>query len=131
MKITEPYILKELKARIDSAYGLALDNVFGCEIPVLVEFEYDRDEDEPPQVRQMVVKCAQDFTLGSDFFALVIKQGADITAMLTIVDESEIEEELHKRMAAREADDNEAALQHEASLRKDERGNREAFFDNY
>lgn len=130
MKYTENIVLQELKARIDSAYGSAIDNVYGCEIPVLVEFEYDRDEGEPPQVRQMVVKAAQDFSLGSDFFQLVIKQGADLNAMLTVVDESMIEEEMHKRMAARAADENEAALEHEASQRLDIRlhtGNRSHF----
>lgn len=101
MKHIEPYLIPELKARIDNQYGVALDNVFGCEIPVLVEFEYDRDEDEPPQVRQMVVKAAQDWTLGADFFELVIKQGADITQMLDVQAESKVEQAMLDRMEAR------------------------------
>jgi hypothetical protein len=124
MKNTETYVIEELRARIDNMYGVALDNVFGCDIPVLVEFEYDRDEDEPPQVRQMVVKCAQDCTLGADFFELVIKQGADITSMLTAQDESKIEAELHKRMAAHAAEHNEQMDEHEAAQRIAERASR-------
>jgi hypothetical protein len=116
MKNFEPYVIPEMKARIDNQYGVAFDNVFGCDIPVLVEFEYDRDEDEPPQVRQMVVKAAQDFVLGSDFFDLVVKQGADITDMLDVSDESAIMDELHKRMAARAVDDNEAMRLHLAGV---------------
>lgn len=109
MKHVEPWIIPELKARIDNVYGTSLDNVYGYDVPALVEFEYDRDEDEPPQVRQMVVKCAQDFVLDSDFAQLVIKQGANLNDAITAADESAIEDEIHKRMAARDASDNESA----------------------
>lgn len=121
MKHTEPYLIDELKARIDNFYGVGIDNVYGTDIPVLVEFEYDRDEGEPPQIRKMTVKAAQDWTLGTDDFELIVKQGADIAAMLTAQQETKIEAEMHKRYSAYAASENEAALEHEASQRKVER----------
>lgn len=99
MKNIEPWIIPELKARIDNLFGASIDNVYGCDVPALVEFEYDAGDDvDAPMIRQMVVKCAQDWTLGADFFELVIKQGADITPMLDLHTENKIEQAMLDRM---------------------------------
>lgn len=111
-----PYLIPELKARIDNCYGVSLDNVYACDVPVTVEYEYDRDEDEPPQVRRMVVKCAEDWTLGSDDFQLIIKQGANLNNAITAADENAIEDAIHKRMEKIRVDENEAMHLHRAGL---------------
>lgn len=122
MKNIEPFVISELKARIDNQYGASVDNVYGCEIPALVEFEYDAGDDiDPPQIRQMVVKCAQDWTLGADFFELVMKQGADLTPLLDVQTETKIEQAMLDRMEKAIKEAAADALEDEAAQRLAER----------
>lgn len=110
MKHQMNYTIPEMKARVSNVFGVALDSVFGCDVPVVVEYEYDTDPDEPAQVRQMVVRAAQDWTLGSDDFELVIKKGANLNNAIQVADESAIEEAIHKHMKAIADDESEASL---------------------
>lgn len=110
MKHMEQLVLPELEVKITDVFRITFATAYGMNVPVAVEFEYDRDEDELPQVRQMVVRCAQPFTFEADEMELIAKQGCELTSYLTDQQTDAIEEEIHKRMAAHAADDNDAAL---------------------
>jgi hypothetical protein len=69
----------------------------------------------------MVVKCAQDWTLGADFFELVIKQGADLTPMLDLHTENKIEQAMLDRMEKALKEAAADALEDEAAQRLAER----------
>lgn len=132
MKQTAPYVIEEMKANLTNIYGASIDSVYSMDVPVTVEFEYAAGDDiDPPQVRQMAVKCAQDWTLGTDGYVLIINQGTDITQMLDVATESKIEQAMIDRMAAQAADENEAAQLHAAGGHKGDRSTHEAYFDNY
>lgn len=116
MKTTELYTLPELTIAIADLFGTVRESAYAMDVPVLLTFEYERDEDEPPQILQLVVTCAQEVSLGANGMALVLEQCCDITTYLTDQQADAIEEEIHKRMKARDADDNEAMRLHLAGV---------------
>lgn len=122
-KEVQPYVLPELTIILADHFRNGIDSAYGMNIPVLVEFDYfagSLEDDEAPQIYNMTVMSADGSVLQGERCTLTLWQGCDVTNYLRGDQESAIEEEMLARMAAYVADENDAALEHEASQRLDE-----------